>query len=90
MRPDEPKLAVRKSRQHFPLWTDDMPQMQYFFLNLEQSVERLFIGSLHNLVFQLRDLIGKFIQGRLIVVHDPIQERIRDPIGGPRNVPSAA
>ena len=90
MRPDELKLTVRKSRQHFPLWTDNMPQMQYFLLNLEQSVERLFIGSLHNLVFQLGDPEGEFIQGRLIVFHDPIQDGICYPIRRPRYVARAS
>jgi len=51
MRPDELKLTVRKSSEHFPLWTDDVSQMQNFFLNLEQSVKRSFVGSLHHLVF---------------------------------------
>jgi hypothetical protein len=38
MRPDELKLAVRKSGQDLPLWTDDLPQVQHLILNLQQSV----------------------------------------------------
>ena len=89
MRTDELELTLGETGKHLALRTDDLPEMQHFLLNLNDSVQQLWRRMLDDFLLQLGNLKRQFIEGRLVVLHDAVQQRVRHAIRRARNVDRA-
>ncbi len=69
VRADELEFAVGKARKHFALRADDLAQMQHFFFDLEDFVERVLVRMLQRHLLQFTDFHGEFVQRGFVIVH---------------------
>jgi hypothetical protein len=89
VRADELEFPVGESRQYFTLGTDDLPQVQNLFFNLQDFIESPLGRRLDNLAFNIGDLQRKLVQSRLVVLYDAVQEGVCDAIRRARHVSGA-
>ena len=80
------ELPAREPTEHLFLWPDDLAQVQHLFFDLQNRIERLLARIRQCPLLHLSHLHCQLVERRLVVLHNRIQQRMRNAVRLPRDV----